>query len=1024
MKRLLATLLTLVILLSVVPSVGTVAKAASPDSPFYALTWDPASVDTFGNIAQAPVIQVKNIGGNITLGGSEPAALAKSVKTKLDKLPDGMKYIRLFNTGVALELGAKYVIYVGEGIVQLRTQFEAFIEEFYKIGGELDGVILDTEYIHMGSWYIYTEQYGGHYKPSDEKIQANGYNRNVYHDIVAHPKYQTELRPMLEEYGFTFYEEVGGDRSEIWSMYPPQTIKQVLKGDALKNHNAKYGDCYSIWNRVMYDRQAMYFNYALYEPMAARYPDADMSDYQAYEGQSWYKNLYTYTNGMKVGNTSNNNDYSHRPSSSYFVEDGTYLYQNPTSYNEAVYDDDPYGMLLYNINLFKNIYDATDTKKVSVWISRYDYSKRAGSYSGNTAYYTESLYHYGMLDPQPFLVYMTVSEGGGQAGYDERLRYMSEALSELTRVAGYSDRQPISIPANWNDGYLLSGMYAGGRNIWRITPDTTDGTTLEAFKIKDSDPAFRINGTTVTFPGGRIIEDTAVTLGSVGYWVETSKDTMPVVTRDADRYEKNPSYEEDFTYADGTAFNGETAKEKQAWQTTGTVTVQGGALALTGTASLQNVKLPKNITAGDSYAKQQAWEISVTLPKAMNSGAKAILLNTSADGGFKIEGGKVYYDESGSYQELGVSLTAGQKYTFKRDIDFQAFTCTYSVFAGDKLVKQVSDVEMKTVELPVETIYMSCSGLTTQVLLDDYKLYPTGVAQDLSVYDANGGEKLDADEKNAKTHIAYRLSWMNATAEQKNVLVKAAYYDSNDKLISEAVLGTVTMKPGDDGVAYGVAQNQSAKMKIYLQDAEEVPETKPTVPTVKPTESTKKPTVPAIQPTESTEQPTEATKKPATTATEPSAEPTKAPTKATNGKTPTRLTIGNNPTKATTAVKPSENTATQETLAPEETLAPGETSAPQETLAPGETLATEETLAPGETLAPEETMAPGETLAPTEATQAPTEATEATEATTPVDTDKADDGGSKVWLIVVIAAAVLAAAGAAVYFFVIKKKAK
>ena len=107
-------------------------------------------------------------------------------------------------------------------------------------------------------------------------------------------------------------------------------------------------------------------------------------------------------------------------------------------------------------------------------------------------------------------------------------------------------------------------------------------------------------------------------IGSCGYWIETAKDVQPVITREADHFVKYPAYQESFDYADGTAFNGENAKDKQAWETTGSVTVKSGALNLTGTATVKNVKLPKNITAGDSYAMQQAWEISVTLPKAMN----------------------------------------------------------------------------------------------------------------------------------------------------------------------------------------------------------------------------------------------------------------------------------------------------------------------------------------------------------------------------------------------------------------------
>lgn len=963
MKRILAILLALVLLLSVMPSVGTVADAAVAADPFYALTWDPLDGEKFDNIDRAYMIQVKPMGEQLTLAGqTDPVKLAQTVKAEMDSRPDGMKYIRLFNTGEALDWDASLVIYADGGVKELKKIFSEFIKAYSDLGGKLDGVILDTEYIHMGSWYIYTEQYGGHYKPSDEKIKANNYNRNIYHDIVAHPKYKNELRPMLEEAGFTFYEAVGGDRSEIWSMYPPQTIKQVMNATQQAAHNAKYGDCYSIWNRVMYNRIAMYFNYAIYEPLQALYPEATMSDYQSYESGTWYKNLHSYTNGVKTGNVSNTNDYSHLPNASYFKSGSTYLYQNPASYNNAVYDDDPYGMLLWNINKMKNIYEATDTKKISVWISRYDYG-RATSYKGNTAYYTESLYHYGMLDPQPFLVYMTVKEGGGQAGYDERLKYMSEALSELTRVAGYSDRKPISVPVNWNDGYLLSGMYANGRNIWRITPDTTNGTTLASFKVKDSDPTFKINGTTVTFPDGKIIKDTSVSLGSVGYWVETAKNVKPVVTRDADRYSENPSYMEDYeSYKTGAALTETNLALPQTWTVTTNkdlvITAQGSgkALALTGTATLNNIKLPENITAGDNYAQQQAWEVSVTLPQAMNSGAKVVLLNTSADGGIKLEGGKAYYDDYGEYVEFdGVSLTAGQKYTFKRDIDFGYGICTYSVYAEGKLLKQAANVDMKSVTLPVKQIGISCADLTTQALIDDYKIYPTGIAMDLEVYDYYGGEELSVYDKLAKAQVGYRLSWMNATATKQTVKLKAAYYDSSNTLISESVLATVNMAAGDDAVITGTVVNKGAKIRVYVDGEEEV---KPT----KPTENTGAATKPGA---------TEATKATKAT-TETKAQLTK----------PTRASQATRGTKATAATKPVE------------------------TLAPGATLATDETVATGETLAPAETLAPEETLP--------------TDATTPVDTGEDSAKGNNVILIAIIAVAVLAVGGA-IWFFLVRK---
>lgn len=969
MKRILATLLILVILLSVAPSVGTVVDAAVTSKPFYAMTWDSLNGEKFVNLDKAYVLEVKPIGDKIALSASgytDPVKQAQTVKAELDKRPDGMKYIRLFKTLEALKM-ADIVIYADDGVKELKKSFDAFIKAYHELGGKLDGIILDTEYVEMGSWSLY-KRYGGVFE-NDIK------NHNFYNELVAHPHYKTQVRPMLEEAGFKFFENVGGDKSEIWSIYPNEYLAKPNYPTYTEDH-AKYASCEAIWDRVMKNRIAMYMNYALYEPMKALYPNATMSDYNCYEGATWYKNLHSATNGVKVGNVANGTDYGGAPGADYFKNGSTYLYQNPASYNNAVYDQDTYGTLLWMINQYKNMRESTDTKKISIWITRYDYDSRPGSYPDNPAYYTESLYHYGMLDPQPFQVYMTVSEGGGQAGYDERLKHISEALTELTRVAGYSDRKPISVPANWNDGYVLTGMYANGRNIWRITPDVTGGTTKESFKIKDSDPTFKINGTTVTFPGGKIIKDTAVTLGSVGYWVETAKNVNPVVTRDANRYSENPSYVENYeSYKTGVALTSSNVALPQTWNITAdknlVITAHDGgkALALTGTAVLENVKLPKNITAGDSYAMQQAWEISVTLPKAMNSGAKVVLLNTAKDGGIKLEGDKVFYDDYGEYKELaGVTLETGKKYTFRRDMDFYDGTCTYSAYADGKLLKQVANMDMKDVDLPVESINISCADLTTQVLIDDYKLYPTGLAVDLTIYDAYGGEKLgDYDhDKHEKAEVAYRLSWLNATAEKQTIKVKAACYDSSNTLTSETVLATVTMNPGEDGVIVGTAQNKSKKIRIYLDDGTGEMPTKPTAPEVGSDSGGDEDVV----------------------------KPTK----------------GTALTKATTETKASLTKPTRASKATSATKAPTKATKPGETLAPGETLSTEATaeeMVPGETLAPEETLASEET-----------QATDTNTSEDPKDGSK----GNTVVLIVAIAVAVLAVAGGLTWFFLAKKK--
>lgn len=851
MKKLVAFCLAMALVLPFLISVGPVAGAESyTEKPFYGVGWSDINRIKFPNLEGMITIGVSvdskdelRIGFN---GKRDPMEIAKSVKTLLDKMPEGMRYILLAGTANAMDWHVEDAIYLDAGTEKLKQLFTDFIEAFQSVGGQLDGLILDTEYVMMGNWYVYNSNY-----------YQNGkiYNTNIYNEIVANPKYVTEIRPMLEDRGFVFWENPSGVKSEIYGIWPN------LTGDEKK----QYSSCPSIWNKVMDIRLNNYLNYAIFEPLHKCYPNAVASDYTVTDSFAWTKPIsganggknYIGGNTTKFGNASNQNTYSYSPADSFYKDStDSYVYRNPISYNKANFEDDAYNMFMWDVNRFKNSYAATDTKRFNLWVAEYDYpTAREGSVA-NTPYYTEILLHAGMLDPEPFLVFMWSGADrfkgtNGPMVWNERMQVISEILNELTRVAGYSDRKPIETPVAWNDGFVLSGMYTGGRNLWRLTPDTTDGMPLVDFKIKDSDPTFAINGNTITFPGGKIIADGTVSVvGTCGYWIETSKDVTPVITRSANRYSEYPSFGENFEgYDVGFKFNGVTALPHNCWSANGTnPTVQavngGKALALTGTVEIKNVQLPKNITAGDNYAKQQAWEFSVILPQAMNDGANVKLLTCGTDGGIKLEGTRVYYDENGTYKELsGVTLQTGVKYTVRREVNFtvsDAFTCTYSVYnAEGQLLGRAENVSMKKAPLPLSSISFSCQNLTTQVMLDDYKLYPVGFVAELDIFNADNGIQQKDITAAFDRDVAYRLSWMNAGSSEERREVVAFFYDASGKMVSERVLKQVEMNPGWDGVETGVItlqQGQTVKVstRTYAEPVQPPTTVPTTVPTVAP----------------------------------------------------------------------------------------------------------------------------------------------------------------------------------------------
>ena len=524
---------------------------------------------------------------------------------------------------------------------------------------------------------------------------------------------------------------------------------------------------------------------------------------------------------MYAGNTANENFYLRRPYGN--ARDTSSKYKTPVTYNQAVYEDSPFNSFLMDTAAFKDIYASSENKQLSVWITGFNYKPDTGPKNGlcYSPYYAETLYHIGLLDPKPFIGYIIAPRdtdmNDDPYDYSDIMRNISDVLNELTRVVGYADRKPIFVPRAWNSNFVLSGMYAAGRNVWRITPNTCEGTTLEEFKVKDQAPTFSVNGETVIFPQGRIIKDKSVhATGTCGYWVETPANVMPVIINDADRYEKYPAYEENFeTYDVGTTFSKSTVRHPDGWIIGAkgfTVQSHNGskALEMSGTAVIENTKIPMNVTAGDSYAKQQLWEVTVTVP---SSGELTVLSCAEDDSGIRIAGGKAYYNGS---TELA-SVTAGQTYIISREMDFRnasAFTSTYTVRNADgTVVAQKAGVAMKQVSIPVKNIGFSCTNVD-KAYIDNYRLQAIGVTAELRLYEADTGMRI-ADVTAATTEdTVYRLSWYNASGDYQ-----VAKIYNNGKLIQ-----TIEMPSGADSFTTGQVKSNS-KITVTVEKG-----TAPTIP--------------------------------------------------------------------------------------------------------------------------------------------------------------------------------------------------
>ena len=762
--------------------------------------------------------------------GKEIKKIAENLKKTFEEYPEGTRYLRYTALRPVMLRHQENVIFFEKGIQICKEWFTEFITYYKSIGGKIDGVVADVEIFDVFSYDI---------------TQLAMKDQLLYKKIVDNPLYKTKIRPKLEERGFKFWPNVTDQTPEIYSID--------------QNSGAEYAQSRNIWDIVIRNHLNQYVNEAFLDSLLANYPDAVLCDYQARDTWSWLKtptdkgSIPSGGNYYTAGNVNYFNTYAARPGTGFFKDNGVYVYKNLPSYNGAVWADNPFNMVLWEMINAKNLKASAPNGRFTATMTFYKYTSRTTSYCNN-AYYSEIMYHMGMLNPDPFQSYCIESEiVSRNTDVNDAIKVISELLKELTRVAGYSDRKHVSMPYTWNDKYILTGMYANGRNIWRITPDTTGGMTLKDFKVEGAkDPTFSIAGQTITFPGGKIIEDSKISIvGTCGYWVETAKDVLPVITYSENRYEEYPAFIENYeSYKANADFDFNLATpagcyevKKTKTSTAKIVAVDGNnALAFTGDYSLKLKEILKNITAGDTYAENQAWEVEVTVPANMAAEAEINALNVfgtkakAEEGGFKIAGGKVYYDKAGEYVELeGVDVSAGGKFKLKRSVDFnnaEAFTSDYAVYdASGKLLGQVKDVPMVQVKIPVQKINLSVAGITGDaVLFDNFKLYANGVGADFELYNAKTGIEYTDLESAKDSNTAYRLSWMNATAYEKVYSVVAAYYNG-DKLVEEKVVEEIKMAPGTDYVAYGVVEVKDGQtVKLYARnDSQPEPEddTKP-----------------------------------------------------------------------------------------------------------------------------------------------------------------------------------------------------
>ena len=846
MKKVLALALALAMLIPM-SLVKPVKADAVEKEPFYDLGWSDFDEEKYPYLDGLVTSNMTNLGENAvhSYGGAkmqfgtytdaDVTKLAEAIKKEMNSRPEGMRYWTVFGPMKIMALAPQNALFMDHGVDQMAQMMEDLLKKYKEIGGLMDGMVVDIEYIGLGCYYLID---------AVTDNQTNNFTKNpkLLKQIVADPRYKTEIRPLLEDYGFIFYQAENAaqqaERTELYSL--------------VKSAGAKYEKSRLIWDVVMRIHLNRYVDEWLYTPMQKYFPDASLSDYQSIDSASWLKMAAVTDDGItlsggnsvKSGDTSSYSYYYARPSSDFYKNNQKY-----SGFNDAIFKAEPFSNLLYDINFTRHMYESSDTKQIAPWITYHTYGGKTAQTMASTPYYSELLYHLGMFDPEPFLSYTYVGDSCFKDGKSQSAHYLevqqvqNEIMAELTRVAGYADRKHIPMPQNWNSKFVLTGMYSNGRNIWRITPNT-NVITRGDFKVSDSDPTFFVNGETVTFPGGKILDETEISVvGSCGYWVETDANVMPVITAEETRYENYPSLVYDFEEYDYGAFDYNTSKPLNAWgfswgktasgiQGSSTiVTIDGNKkLALIGNSRNWIKDLAGNITAGDTYAEDQAWSIAITVPEGLSKDAEIMVLNYAGskqkftDGGFKIQDNKLYYsvgkvdDEGNPIYEQLMEIDAGSTYILTRFMDFndkEAFSCDFVVAnKNGRELKRVENVPAPGFNY-ITQLSFGVSNADKAIQVDDFKIYLTGTALDFSIYDAKTGRDLELYSANNRS-TAYRLSWLNATMEEETAYIKADITE-NGKTTTK-VVKEIKMLPGTDGIDTGIVEiKEGQSVEVYLE---------------------------------------------------------------------------------------------------------------------------------------------------------------------------------------------------------------
>lgn len=438
-------------------------------------------------------------------------AVAQNIWSQLELQPEGRRTIfiqRNFSPYTNTPNSDGKRIWWDEGVKVTYEMLDAFFKEFSSIGGKVDFLYADME--HSYSMYAITPLASADRYAAIAKI----YNHERW----------PEFKAALTARGYDHSEDGDIPLSSVWKYGSP--AKNYLK-----------------FNAVCSQMAADYFTAAIYAPAKKYFANIKYAEYGFSDRKTWLGGYemtahpnYIGGNLQVAGTHSAVPLYSKRTQGfayqQFLSEVGAEEDKKVTVYAGAGKD---FAELQGTIEMLRISANATKDNTITPWIATQPVGKE--SYSDDR-YRNEMFMHIALHNPDRLLHYNPssyVKEEGDDnievvVTQEEQSEMLMTVLDEVNGLIATEDRRSLNVDhADFNVPFAISGIYTGGKNIWRITPDTAV-VTPEAFKTAEEDSVtFAASGVTISFPGGRIVE-VENTTSDIGYWVETANGVMPEIT--------------------------------------------------------------------------------------------------------------------------------------------------------------------------------------------------------------------------------------------------------------------------------------------------------------------------------------------------------------------------------------------------------------------------------------------------------------------------------------------------------------